>query len=233
MKHIVFDFDGTLTKYSPNIWREIWESLGYDTKGGSYYARYFIMFLTKDIDHQTWCNLTMNKFKEKNLHKDLVDKLSGEIELIDGFDDTIRTLKSEGYALHICSGNFRFVIENVLKDSAKYFDSINANMMFFDNNGYANTILGTQYDFEGKANFINRLKETYHLDPKDITFVGNGDNDEWAHTSGCNTLCINPCKTDITNKTIWHNAIERVDNLTQILPFVDSPENNSIDELID
>lgn len=226
MKHIVFDFDGTLTKNSPNIWREIWTSLGYDTGKGSDYSRFFIMFLTKDITHQEWCDLTMKKFKERNLNKSLVDELSKDIELIDGFEDTVKTLNEKGYQLHICSGNFKNVIENVLKENVKYFASINANTMLFDRNGTATDVVGTSYDFEGKAKFITGLKKIYNVSAQDISFVGNGDNDEWAHKSGCKTLCINPYKTDFTNKTIWHNAIEKVDNLLQTLPYLHDDKND-------
>ena len=39
MKAVFFDFDGTLTCKSPNIWKSIWEELGYDTGAGSEYKK--------------------------------------------------------------------------------------------------------------------------------------------------------------------------------------------------
>ncbi len=218
MKAIMFDFDGTLTIKSPNIWKAIWGNLGYETGKGSYFSMLFIMFLTKDITHQKWCDLTCEKFMEKGLHKDLVKSITKQIRLNDGATETFKTLKEMGYSLHIISGNFKSVIKEVLGENAKYFDSINANEFEYDKNGYVVGIKGTNYDFEGKAHFITEFKEKNNMPAKDICFVGNGDNDEWAHLSGCRTLCVNPENTDITNKTKWHHAIENVTNLTQILP---------------
>jgi FMN phosphatase YigB (HAD superfamily) len=55
------------------------------------------------------------------------------------------------------------------------------------------------------------------LKPEEICFVGNGDNDEYAHLSGCKTICINPEETDGNNKTLWHTTLNNVTNLTQLL----------------
>lgn len=218
MKAIMFDFDGTLTKKAPNIWRKIWTALGYDLtdKSCEYYTQ-FKDFFDKKIDYQEWCNQTCESFKRKTLNKSLIPSLIADIELMDGFEEFIKILKHNHISLHIVSGNFVEVIEMVLGKNVKYFDSINANTLEFDDNDNLINIKGTNYDFEGKAQFLIEYKEKHNLNTEDICFVGNGENDEYAHLSGCKTICINPENTNGNNKTMWHTTLNNVNNLNPLL----------------
>ena len=63
MKAVVFDFDGTLTYKSRNVWKAIWQDLGYDISKESYFAQIYMAFIRKEISHQKWCYLTCEKFK--------------------------------------------------------------------------------------------------------------------------------------------------------------------------
>ena len=81
-------------------------------------------------------------------------------------------------------------------------------------------IIGTPYDFEGKARFVNKIIQATGVSPKDILYVGNSFNDEFIYTTGVNTLCINPKNTDFYNNKIWHNYIRRLKSLREILPYV-------------
>lgn len=226
MKAVFFDFDGTLTYKSPNIWRKIWNACGYDTSKDSYYAKLYRMFISKQITHQEWCDLTCAEFKKANFKQSLLSDLSSDIKLIEGLEETLEALKSSGYSLHVVSGNIVPVIQVVLGENVKYFDSINANNVYFDENGTINYIKGTNYDFEGKAKFINEFKTLTNSDSGDLTFVGNSSNDEWAHQSGCRTICINPDETDSENTTKWHICKENVINLTEILQYFQLNEKN-------
>lgn len=219
-KSVFFDFDGTLTYKSPNIWKAIWKKCGYDTGKGSYFSQLYVRFLTHEISHQEWCDLTCEKFIEAKFTENDLFEIADSMNTIDGLTHTLETLKSCGYSLHIISGSIDSVIKHVLGDNAKYFDSISANSMQFDNNGYLTYIQGTNYDFEGKATFINEYKEKTGVPAENLTFVGNGDNDEWAHLSGCKTICINPENTDNTNTTMWHKSISDVTNISKLLPLI-------------
>ena len=162
----------------------------------------------------------------------MLDNLADNIKTINGLDATLKTLKANGYSLYIISGNIKQVIEKVLGDKVQYFDTINANKMQFDKYGKVVYIEGTNYDFEGKARFIEEFKEKTNSSAKDLIFVGNGDNDEWAHLSGCKTICINPDNTDFSNKTKWHICQPNVTNLTQILPFLDEQFESKTDNSV-
>ena len=220
MKAVFFDFDGTLTTNNKNVWKSIWSTLGYDTGLGSEYKRQLNDFLENRITYQEWCNQTLACYLKKNLNKEIVNNISKNIKLINGAIETFKILKAKGYSLHILSGNIITVIQNVLNENIKYFDTINANEFIFDENNNLIAINGTKYDCEGKAEFIKQYMINTNSNPNELYFVGNGYNDEWAHLSGCNTICVNPEETEHTNETKWHYVIENLTDLQQILDFI-------------
>jgi len=92
MKAIFFDFDGTLTYKSKNIWKAIWQSLGYDTSKNSYFAQLFVDFMNKKITHQEWCDLTCSAFQEKGMNVNILNELVKEIQLIEGATELFEIL---------------------------------------------------------------------------------------------------------------------------------------------
>ena len=71
------------------------------------------------------------------------------------------------------------------------------------------------------ATIREALQRKTNTDPKEITFIGNGDNDEYVYLSGCHTICINPHKkTNYSNSTIWHKVINDSTNMKDILPYL-------------
>ena len=221
MKAVFFDFDGTLTHAGPNIWKSIWADLGYDTGVGSEYKRQLDAFLQGKISYQQWCDETLACYIAKDMNVNILNNVSKNICLIDGAIETIKILKEKGYSLHIISGNIVDVIEKVLGENVKYFDSINANDFCFDDNNKLTYIKGTKYDCEGKAKFIQEYIEKTKANPESLYFVGNSFNDEWVHLSGCHTICINPEETDHTNTQIWNVVIEHLTNLQDILQHIE------------
>ena len=217
MKTIFFDFDGTLTLKSPNIWRAIWEKLGYEIGEGSYYRLLYKKFMEKKITHQEWCDLTCEAFAKRGMNRELLKSLSSNIRLISGVKETFKALKENGFEIFVLSGNVIEVIEDALGENVKLLDAVMANVFVFDENGRLEKIAGTNYDFEGKAKFIEEYKEKTYSKPEDLYFVGNGGNDEWAHLSGCHTICINPDGTDTDDKQKWHKNLGEVSDLTLIL----------------
>ena len=112
------------------------------------------------------------------------------------------------------------VIQRVLGSLTQYVDSIKANQLMFNEAGYLNQIIGTKYDFEGKADYILQIADELKISTKDILFIGNSRNDHFVYMSGARTLCINPILTDMTNTEIWHDCIEMCDDLTEILEYI-------------
>ncbi|MBI1183443.1 HAD-IB family phosphatase [bacterium] len=218
-KAVVFDFDGTLTYPSDDLttWEKIWIKLGYNVNECHNLHR---EYSTSQITHKKWCELTESKFKEKNLSELTLKRISQDFRLVDGTSEVLDELTSYNIQLYICSGSIDYVVKTVLGENAKYFREIKANKMLFDHKGYLKSIIGTKYDFEGKADFINQIVNENGIQPYEVLFVGNSLNDEWAHQSGATTLCVNPSKTNPDHPFQWNHCIREMKDLKDTLRFL-------------
>lgn len=216
MKAVIFDFDGTLTEKKGNLWKRIWKELGHDIGPDSYYVSLFKRFMSGNITHRQWCELTLEAFQEKGFTKQKLDEITDDMTLIEGAEDLIKYLHAKGLELHIVSGNIISVIEKVLGPNNHYISAIKANEFLFDEkNGDITEIVGTKYDHEGKATYIKELCEKKGYKPSEVLFIGNSMNDEWVYQSGARTLCVNPDDTKSENSTIWNKVIH-TDNLMDL-----------------
>lgn len=216
---VVFAFEGTLTfnKTNKTVWESLWTSLDYDKKEcqelHSKYNR-------NEITHEKWCKLTEMKFTERNLHKGTVEDIASKIKLIKGVRETFQELQNRDIKIYIVSGSIATIIRSVLNTLCQYTEEIKANQFRFNQGGYLTEIIGTKYDFEGKARFITEIAEELKISAKDILFVGSSLNDRFAYASGARTLCINPKLVDITNLTVWNNCIQTCENLKEVLQYL-------------
>lgn len=224
-KAIVFDFDGTLTKKDQNIWKMLWEKCGYDTGPKSLYVNLYIKHrINREISRQDWFDTTCMAFKIKHMNRKSLIDVSKKIELLPGTEKLIKTLYDKGYKLYIVSGCIKETIELVLGDLTKYFTHIESNTCEFDNAGYLTKLIPTKYDYEGKADFVEALKN-HGYDQKNIVFVGNGDNDEWVYKTGCTTICINPSIAEYTNKTKWNKVYHDINDITNLMQATEESLN--------
>lgn len=217
---IVFDFDGTLAKSYTNgtTWESIWEEIGYEVRLCRELHR---QFDDKKISHAEWCEETAKYFKAKKLHKIVLQKLAVNIHLLDGVKDTFQQLQNSNIKIYIVSGSIKTIIQIVLNGIGKFVEEINANEFLFDGEGYLAEIIGTPFDFRGKATFVINLAQRLRISVKDILFVGNSHNDRFVHSAGCRTLCVNPRQTDHADKSKWDDYIVECNSLTEILPYLE------------
>ena len=216
---VIFDFDGTLTNTKlRTTWESIWEILGYDVKECQALHKQFDSGV---FTHQEWCDITAEKFIKKGLHRQQILEFSKKIKLISGCAKTLKEIKERNIKLYIVSGSIKDIIENVLGNAHSYFTEIKANEFVFNREtSILEKIIGTKYDFQGKANYINYIAGRLQIAASDILFVGNSNNDMWAYESGARTLCINPKLTNYHDSVIWHNSIVECKNLADILPYI-------------
>lgn len=216
---VVFDFDGTLTNSkSRTTWESLWVMLGYDVKECQDLHREYDK---GKLTHQEWCDKTAEKFIEKQLTQEQILQISKKIKLISGCKKTLEILNKRNIKLYIVSGSIKDIIKNVLGNAHNFFSDIQANEFIFDTQSSILTkIIGTKYDFEGKANYIKLIAERMEISTSDVLFVGNSNNDIWAYQSGANTLCINPSITNYHDDIVWQNVIVECKNLLEILPFI-------------
>lgn len=216
---IVFDFDGTLTKPHDGLtsWEKIWLKLGYDLdECGELHAK----FSRTEITHKKWCKITEDRFKEKHLSKNHLDDIAKEITLLPGTTEVLQALVEKDINLYICSGSIDYIIKKVLGKNFRFFDEIKSNKFQFDRDGKLKSIIGTRYDFEGKADYVTQITIENELEPYEVLFIGNSLNDEWAHESGALTLCINPRLTNPDHPFQWTYSIRNLTNLNKILKYI-------------
>ena len=229
-KVVIFDFDGTLTKPSQaaNTWEALWVILGYSVKECERYHR---QFSNHEINHDEWCEITEKRFIEAGCCREHLKKAAETAELVDDTEKVIFELRSNGIVLYILSGSIKQYIEYVLgRDLSKCFKEIKANRFFFDDQGKLEGIIGTPYDFEGKARFVTKIMRDGNYRPDDIIYIGNSFNDEFVYTTGVETLCVNPLGTDFYNNKVWHNYIRNPRSLREILPYIYGDGNERADD---
>lgn len=217
---VIFDFDGTLTEPSLelNSWEVLWKTLGYDVSECEKYHR---QFSNKEITHDEWCEITEKRFIEASCRKSDIKEAASNSVLVSDVEEVIKELHAKGILLYILSGSIKQYIEYVLgKELTSCFDEIKANRITFDEQGYLEGIIGTPYDFEGKARFVKKIMKEKNIAAEDILFIGNSFNDEFVYTTGVETLCINPKETNFYNNLIWHNYIRNLSSLKEVLPFI-------------
>jgi len=220
MKTIIFDFDGTLTKKSNEIWRRIWQKLDALDIDDLLYER----FSKGELDYTGWCKEIEKEYIKRSLTTKMIDELIDGIEMMDNLEETLILLKNKGYNLRILSGGIDYVIYSLLKDNKKYFSDIRCSKFFFDNKGFFKKMEDTDSDEEGKARYIlNYIKET-NSKKEDIIFIGNGHNDRHVSQTGCHTICLNPNGTNHKDKDVWHNYIEDTKDLNDILSLIEQIE---------
>lgn len=216
---VVFDFDGTLTDGTAvkTTWESIWTAIGYDVEECRTLHR---RFDNGEITHVEWCRLTREKFCAQKLHKRIVDEIAEKIYLLAGCEEVFQHFKDHNIKLYIVSGSILCVIQNVLKGLTMYVDAIKANDFKFSSDGYLEEIIGTKYDFAGKADFVREVAANLKISEKDILFIGNSYNDKFVSETNAKTLCINPKNTDPSDRAIWNECIQECTDLRKILRFV-------------
>ena len=154
--------------------------------------------------------------------RNTLKEVSCEMPLIDAVIPTLKLIKKNNIRLYIASGSIRDVIEDVIgKDNVYLFEEIKANHMEFNKLGELTRIIGTKYDFQGKAEFVQKIASQLDINPCNILFVGNSNNDQMAYQSGAVTLCVNPHLTDPHDNQKWNNVIYQMNSLREILNYLD------------
>ena len=218
MKTVFFDFDGTLTKNCIATWYQINNIM--KRNGAPITGELYQMFMNEQINYKEWCELTIEKMKKYNVLKADLDQVSLETKLINGVNETFEKLHNNGWRIHIISGGISQVIRQVLGDSLKFVDNISANEVFFNEDGTLKNIIATEFDYKGKATYIENYMKATNSSKDELVFVGNGSNDEFVASTGITTICLNPDDTDPNNKEVWKYALVDSNNLQDTLSII-------------
>lgn len=215
---VVLDFDGTLTveRSAGTTWQRLWHALGYEKEHCEELHR---RFWNKEITHPEWCDLTLERFRERGLTEDTLRAVADEIELAPGAEHLINELHKNDIELHLLSGSIEEVIRHRLGKLCDKFTKVQANKMGFGRDGVIKNIDGTYFDFEGKAEYVKDIVKRRRIDPLNALYVGNSCNDEFVSRAGVRTLCINNTDTNKNNLDQWTHHIGTTQTLAEILPY--------------
>lgn len=223
-KTLILDFDGTLTIRSEDdltSWERLWVSCGYTVNDCAILAQKYVRKgKVSPENHKAWCKDTLTQFRKKEFSKQQLEAAAAEIKLVPGVEEVLRKLHADGVTLFITSGSIREIIRIVLGDLYDLFDEVHANTFVFDREEYLTDIRGTDYDFEGKRDFILRVIEKQDVSPLEVLFVGNSLNDIWASNAGARTLCVNPHFTNPNDTRDWTYCIRKMEDFSLILPYL-------------
>ena len=118
-----------------------------------------------------------------------MNDLSNRIELLEGINDLFK-IKKNGVEIHFVSGNIIAVIKKVLNCNLQYIANIAANEFVLNKEGFLTEIIGTKYDFESKATYIEKLCKEKRLNKNGVCFMGNSFNDGLVYKTKVKTICV-------------------------------------------
>ena len=221
-KAVIFDYDGTLTfgDYN-NIYKSLYQVLGYATDRNSAYYQDYVDFINFKIDYAGWVKINEEDFKNGGLTKDIFDSVTENIKLIKGLEKTLKTLHESGVKLYVLSGNFVYAIKKTLGKLAELFTEISANEVHFNEDGTLSHLVATEFDYDCKPKFIEKVINELGVLPEEICFVGNGENDKFAYRAGAKTICVNPVDADEDDAEKWACVLKNVTNFEKILDYID------------
>lgn len=219
-KVVVFDFDGTMTLNATikSSWERMWLSCGYSVEKCRALHKEFSL---GQFSHQEWCERTAKAFIEKGFSRNNIRAIASEIKLLDDSKEVISSLHALGIQLFIVSGSVDALIKEVLGESIVcMFSKIQSNQMHFDQEEKLVKIIGTKYDFEGKAKYIEGIIANGYA-PSEIVFFGNSFNDESVCSTGVRSVCINPKQTQSYEPRYWTDEKANVTSMKEFLQFVE------------
>lgn len=218
-KAIVFDFDGTLSKPNkmPNSWMRIWEKLDKLDEDKKFYE----MYKNGVINYEEWGELVVKAYREYGCNKTLLKEVANDTELLDDTEQVIKELGEKGIKIFVLSGGIKNIIDYKLENVKEYVTNVEAQEILLDENECVESITKLNHLVEDKSEYVFYILNKYHLNPQEVLFVGNSDNDEDVYKTGVKTLCINPLEADYKNKVLWNNYIKKSNSLRDIMQFVE------------
>lgn len=217
-KLIIFDFDGTLSVPDEidNSWARIWIEINLLDED----IRLYNLYKDKQITYKQWVDEIIKIYRENKVNSKTFSKAAKKIHLLNNCKKVFKFLYQNDIKICILSGGVKNIIEEKVKKFRQFITEIEAETLTLDNDGVVNGIILAKSNVEDKSNFVLNQIKKYNLKKEEVIFVGNSYNDEEVYKSGVTTICLNPVKTDYTNKKIWTHYLLNVKDLRDILKFV-------------
>jgi len=182
-KAVFFDLDGTLVRGRPGheqfrySWQLIWAHLGFDD---GVRKKFYRDYIDQKISYVEWCEISRGLFRERGLRQADFQKISRKVRLTKNCKKSLKILKDRGLLVNLVSGSINTFLEAVFPECYDYFDNIFINKFQYDHQGIIESIVVTEYDFDGKYDAIKKVCNDAGILTSECVFVGEGHNDKYA-----------------------------------------------------
>jgi len=173
-KMVCFDVDGTLVDNVAYSWEIFHKAFGTDAKRREKARE---DYFAKKISYEEWARHDILMWQEKNMRRKDMVKAMGNLRLMNGAVDTLKTLKKNGLKLAIISGSINVILETLLPNYGEFFDYVFLNKIIFDGKGFIADVQPTSFDIEHKATALKNIVEKENIKPEECVFVGDHFND--------------------------------------------------------
>ncbi|OKS84564.1 HAD-IB family phosphatase [Mucilaginibacter polytrichastri] len=233
-KAVAFDFDGTILQGDNFVysWKAIWQHLKYsDDVRTTLYKRHYQD--SKNYTYQDWCDDCCKHFIAKGFNHKQVKEIfkAKHLKLAEGFELTVKLLKSFGLHIAIISGGVDSFIQEAIPDKTmQSIDEIFVNRFVYGSRGELVKIEAypnAEADGTGKVRAMESFCAKYGLTPAEVVFVGEGLNDIDVATISGKPLSFPAAKAfddynDLDNVTPVYD-----DNMAGILSHILIPKSSS------
>jgi HAD superfamily phosphoserine phosphatase-like hydrolase len=205
---IAFDLDGTLIRGIKFSWTLVWQSLGYPDdvhKGGM--RRY----LHGEWTYQQWCEWAVSMFRLRGLTRARFKEIVKPATLTKNLEPALKSLRENGFVIVLISGGLDTILYEFIPNADSLFDDIFINRLRFDGTGLVEGVEATAFDFEGKAQALQKVCDERGFTTEQAVFVGDGFND--AHVAAKVGLSIAYPPRDYETEAVSHVLIAEDDLL--------------------
>lgn len=164
---IVFDMDSTL------IQSEVIDELALEAGKGDEIAKITERAMRGELDFET--SLRSRLAALEGLDDKALTRVAGQLELTEGAERLIKTLKHLGYKVAVISGGFTYFVEQ-LKERLG-LDYAYANELEIKDGRLTGKIIGDIIDAERKAAIVHEIAEMENIQLQQVVAVGDGAND--------------------------------------------------------
>ena len=164
---VVFDMDSTL------IEAEVIDELAKEAGVGEQVAAITEQAMRGEIDFTE--SFAMRVGLLKGLSEDVLDKVAERINMTEGAERLISTLKSLGYKTAILSGGFTYFANRLQKNLG--IDYVYANELEIKDGKVTGRVTGCVVDGKRKAELLDELAERENIGRQQVIAVGDGAND--------------------------------------------------------
>ena len=190
---VFFDLEGTLLKknysldngkVSPSAWTVLAKEISIDcfkeeeeTKDKWNKGEY--------CNYTEWMRETIKIHIKYKLKKSTFTRVVNSVEIVNGAQSAIKTLRDNGVITCIISGGFKQLADRAQKDLKIDHSMSGCEYFFNEQTGYIEHYNLLPSDYNGKLNFMKTITQEYGVETNQCVFVGDGINDiEIARKAG-------------------------------------------------